>query len=178
MLGIVFTSLVEMLEEQVSFEFADEVLQEANLTSHGAFTSVGYYPFEEIDKILTVLTHKTGKPLEQLLFEFGVYLFGCLARAHEQVLSRAHTLFDMLEHLDDDIHVQVKKLYPDADLPKFTVIERTDAYMRLGYYSTRELYALAEGLMHAAAVHFEQAINVVVEKKEKPYHFEFHISLK
>ena len=46
MLGIVFTSLVDMLEENISPEFADEVLVEANLENDGAFTAVGYYHFQ------------------------------------------------------------------------------------------------------------------------------------
>lgn len=50
MLGIVFTSLIDMLEDKVSPEFADEVIVEANLTNDGAYTAVGYYPFEEMQK--------------------------------------------------------------------------------------------------------------------------------
>ena len=51
MLGIVFTTLVDMLEEKISPEFADEVLVEADLENEGAFTAVGYYPFSEMEKI-------------------------------------------------------------------------------------------------------------------------------
>ena len=35
MLGIIFTNLVEMIETRVSYEMADEILQEANLSSDG-----------------------------------------------------------------------------------------------------------------------------------------------
>lgn len=59
---------------------------------------------------------------------------------HGEVLANANGMLDMLEHLDGDIHVQVKKLYPDADLPRFTVLSRTDNAMRLQYYSERELF--------------------------------------
>ena len=64
MLGIVFTSLIDMLEEKVSPEFADEVIVEAELTNDGAYTAVGYYPFEEMQKILTILT---AKPVSRLM---------------------------------------------------------------------------------------------------------------
>ena len=79
MLGVVFTTLIEMLEENVSPEFADEVITEAKLDNDGAYTSVGYYPFSEMQKILGVLVAKTGKPPEELLHGFGYYLFGRLA---------------------------------------------------------------------------------------------------
>ena len=79
MLGIVFTSLIDMLEDKVSPEFADEVIVEANLTNDGAYTAVGYYPFEEMQKIVGILVQKTGKSANDLLRDFGYYLFGKLS---------------------------------------------------------------------------------------------------
>ena len=61
MLGIVFTSLIDMLEEKVSPEFADDVIMEAGLENDGAYTAVGYYPFEQMQRLLGVLVEKTGK---------------------------------------------------------------------------------------------------------------------
>ncbi|MGB1354139.1 MAG: heme NO-binding domain-containing protein, partial [Glaciecola sp.] len=48
MLGIIFTNLVEMIETTISYEMADEILEEANLSSDGIFTSVGHYPLEDV----------------------------------------------------------------------------------------------------------------------------------
>lgn len=177
MLGIVFTSLVDMLEEKVSPEFADEVLMEAELENDGAFTAVGYYPFSELEKIVAVLVKKTGKPLDELLHDFGYYLFGKLAEAHGQVLSGKDSLLDVMEYLDGDIHVQVKKLYPDADLPKFKVLSRTDTAMRLRYFSKHELYALAEGLMDAAAEHYGTPIERETIKASDPHTYDFSLKV-
>ena len=63
MLGIVFTSLIEMLEEKVSPEFADEVITEAGLESQGAYTAVGRYPYDELVKILTVSMRSINPPI-------------------------------------------------------------------------------------------------------------------
>ena len=178
MLGIVFTTLVEMLEEKVSPEFADEVLVEANLDNDGAFTAVGYYPFSEMLKLVGVLVEKTGRPVEELLHDFGYYLFGRLAQAHGQVMAGRSGLLDALSVLDNDIHVQVRKLYPDADLPTFKVISQTDNSMRLRYYSTRELAPLAEGLMDAAADHFNEKISRQTIKLDEPHTYEFSITVE
>ena len=83
----------------------------------------------------------------------------------------------MLEHLDGDIHVQVRKLYPDADLPRFTVISRTDNSMRLRYFSERELYPLAEGLMDAAAAHFDCTLERETHQMSFPHTYEFSIQV-
>ena len=177
MLGIVFTSLIDMLEEKVSPEFADDVIMEAELENDGAYTAVGYYPFEQMQRLLGVLVEKTGKSENELLYDFGFYLFGKLAKAHGDVLANTDDMLDMLAHLDDDIHVQVKKLYPDADLPRFKVLSRTDNAMRLQYYSERELYAMAEGLMDAAAEHYQCKLERETHQLDTPHTYEFSISL-
>ncbi|WP_137168318.1 heme NO-binding domain-containing protein [Salinimonas lutimaris] len=177
MLGIVFTSLIDMLEEKVSPEFADEVIVAAELQNDGAFTSVGYYPFSEMQKLVGVLVEKTGKPAEELLHDFGYYLFGQLAQAHGQVMAGRKNLLDALEVLDDDIHVQVLKLYPDADLPKFEVLSRTENAMRLRYISKRDLYPLAEGLMDAAADHFGDSLARERFSTGDPHTYEYSLTV-
>ncbi len=177
MLGIVFTSLIDMLEEKVSPEFADDVIMEAKLENDGAYTAVGYYPFEEMQRLLEVLVSKTNKSTNELLYDFGYYLFGKLGGVHGEVLAGTDGMLDMLEHLDGDIHVQVKKLYPDADLPRFTVMSRTDNAMRLQYYSERELYALAEGLMDAAAEYYGCTLERETRQLDTPHTYEFSITL-
>ncbi|KXJ58594.1 MAG: 2,4-dihydroxyhept-2-ene-1,7-dioic acid aldolase [Alteromonas sp. Nap_26] len=177
MLGIVFTSLIDMLEETVSPEFADDVIVEAQLANDGAYTAVGYYPFEEMQRMLNVLVNKTGKSANSLLYDFGYYLFGKLGAVHAEVLANADDILDMLAHLDGDIHVQVKKFYPDADLPRFTVLSRTECSMRLQYHSERELYALAEGLMDAAAAYFGCKLERETRKLDTPHTYEFSIVL-
>lgn len=178
MLGIVFTSLIDMLEEKVSPEFADDVIVEAQLENDGAYTAIGYYPFEDMQRLLTVLVDKTGKSANEVLYDFGIFLFGKLGSVHGDVLANTSGILDMLAHLDDDIHVQVKKLYPDADLPRFSVLSRTDTTMKLQYYSERELFALAEGLMDAAADFYDAKIQRETVKTDIPYTYEFNITVQ
>lgn len=177
MLGIVFTTLVEMLEEKISPEFADEVLVDAQLENDGAFTAVGYYPFEDMQKLLGVLCEKTGKEANELLHMFGEYLFGVLAAAHSQVMDRKNSLFATLLSLDDDIHVQVLRLYPDSDLPSFQVVDHSENFLRIKYVSKRNLYALAEGLIDGAAAHFNEKIERETRECEQPNTYEFTIKL-
>lgn len=177
MLGIVFTSLVEMLEEQISPEFADEVLVAAELDSNGAYTAVGYYPYSEMERLLQVLSDKTGASHNDLLHRFGSYLFGRLATNHPQIMRQKTSVLDTLEALDDDIHIQVRQLYPDADLPAFTVLARTSNTMQLRYYSVRGLFALAEGLMDGAARYFGNHLERTTIPTADPATYEFHLTV-
>lgn len=105
MLGIVFTNLVEMVETTFSYELADEILTEADLSTGGAYTSVGLYPFDDIVKIVTALAEKTEIPADTLIYEFGKYLFVKLIEGHQDMMTGKEDLFDILKHLDSNIHV-------------------------------------------------------------------------
>ena len=163
MLGMIFTVLVEMVEETFSPELADEILAEANLEHGGAYTAVGYYPFEEAVTLVTLLSEKSGIPPEELLRAFGTYLFGAFTSSHARLLANKHSLVDLLKTLDSDIHREVYKLYPEAMLPKFRVLSSNDSELELEYASERRLEPLAIGLMEGAArffghdtIHIEQ----------------------
>ena len=102
MLGIIFTNLVEMIETTVSYEMADEILQEANLSSDGIFTSVGHYPLEDVVGIVTLLSQKTDIPPNDLIFAFGKYLFSKLMDGHKHIVSADASLFELLAQLDSN----------------------------------------------------------------------------
>ena len=51
------------------------------------------------------------------------------------------------------VHVEVRKLYPDAELPSFVTRWEGDAFV-LEYRSQRPFAALAEGLLRGAIVHW------------------------
>ena len=70
------------------------------------------------------------------------------------------TLFDFLSSIDAVIHVEVLKLYPDAELPSFRVEQRGDDTMTLTYRSNRHMAPLAVGLIEGAAVHYGRQVSI------------------
>lgn len=159
MLGMVFTELVEMVEDKFSPELADEVLAEANFDHGGAYTSVGYYDFEEIVTLVTLLSKKTDIAVPDLLEAFGYHLFGRFTVTHASLIGES-SLFEFLSKVDNHIHVEVIKLYPNAKLPKFNTVEHSDQRLVLRYESERQLHHLALGLMRGAADHFTTPVNI------------------
>ena len=62
---------------------------------------------------------------------------------------------------EDIIHAEVRKLYPDAELPSF-IVEYHDAdRLVLLYQSPRHFEDLAEGLMHGCVAHFKEPIRII-----------------
>lgn len=156
MLGMVFTELLDMVERQFSPELADRVLQRAELPHGGAYTAVGYYPHQEIVRLVGLLSEETGQPVDALVRGFGQHLLGRFEQAYPELFAGKRTLYDFLASIESHIHVEVHKLYPEARLPRFEVLERGPHHLRLAYRSPRRMEALAEGLILGAAERYKE----------------------
>ena len=179
MLGIIFTNLVEMIETEISAEMADEILDEAELSTDGAYTSVGHYPFEDVLAIVTLLSEKTDTPIPDLIFAFGQYLFPKLVAGHQHILPENVNLMDLLGQLDSNIHVEVLKLYPNATLPTFTILEQTTDNIVLEYGSPRQLDTLAAGLITGGSQYFDVDIDIAMTPlSDKPYRVKIDVKIR
>ncbi len=160
MLGMVFTELMEMVEERFSPEVADAILQKAAPEHGGAYTAVGYYSHGEIVALVVALSEVTGAPVADLVQAFGEHLMGRFTQLYPQMFTRHNELFDFLASIEPYIHVEVRKLYSNAQLPTFEVLGRGPSQMHLLYSSPRSMEPLALGLLHGAARHFGQPVQV------------------
>ncbi|MGB0990330.1 MAG: heme NO-binding domain-containing protein, partial [Halarcobacter sp.] len=68
MRGVIFTEMIEFVEEALGYEVADKMIEKAHLDNGGAFSQGGNYPFDQMVKMLTALSEITGKPPHELLF--------------------------------------------------------------------------------------------------------------
>ncbi len=156
MKGIVFTEFFEFVEETHSPTFLQETINEANLDSHGVYTATGTYPACEMGALVTTLAQRSGHEVSSLLKLFGQHLFGHFFRTSTHFFDGIDNAFDFLVTVEDKIHVDVKKLYPDAELPSFDIIEHTDKKFVMLYKSSRGLGDLCEGLIQGCLEHFGQ----------------------
>lgn len=160
MKGIVFTEFMEMVESIYGLETVDSLLENCNLPSGGAYTSVGTYDFNEMVSLISELSKKKDISHEDLLYSFGHHLFVGLVDAHPEVVSSYRTPIGLLHCIEDHIHIHVKKLYPDAELPQFKILSKTDNSLEMIYSSSRGLYALAHGLIVKTFEHFGKLAKV------------------
>jgi len=160
MKGIVFAEFLEMVETTFGLDTVDAIIENADLPSGGAYTAVGTYDFSEMLQLVTQLSTTTSIPVNDLLYSFGLYLFDSLAKAHPEIVSSYKNPLSLLYSIEDHIHVQVKKLYPDAELPSFKILERTDNSLTMIYSSSRGLYNLAHGLVKKTFEHFQKKVDV------------------
>ncbi|MEL6864985.1 MAG: heme NO-binding domain-containing protein [Bacteroidota bacterium] len=153
MKGIVFTEFLDMVEDHYGYAMVDQLIQDNNLPSEGIYTSVGTYQHQEMVQLLMSLSRFTQTPPPILLNAFGKHLFGVFSKGYHHFFDKVHTAFDFLESIEEYIHVEVLKLYPDAELPRFET-QRIKNQLEMIYRSDRRMADLAEGLIEASLEHF------------------------
>jgi hypothetical protein len=63
--------------------------------------------------------------------------------------------------------VEVLKLYPDAELPRFDIHRHSPDVLEMVYFSDRAMGDLAQGLIEAAIAHFAQPITLERENQDE-----------
>ena len=159
MKGVVFTEFVEFAEEGFGLGVADDMISRCALPSGGAYTAIGTYDHRELVQMVGQLSVLSGKPASELLRGFGMHLLGRFARSFPAFFTHA-SVFDFLHRVDDTIHVEVRKIYPDAELPAFTCEQPEPHRLVMIYQSHRDMADLAEGLIAGAIAHFHERVQL------------------
>lgn len=154
MKGIIFTEFTEMIESEFGLSLLDEIIETSKLPSKGIYTSVGTYSHHEIMILLTRFNELTKIPIPDALKKFGNYLFKSFANQYPDFLRNHSHVFAFLESVEDHIHVEVLKLYPDAQLPHFEFDQIDEKTLLMEYHSDKHLVWLAIGLIENALKHF------------------------
>lgn len=170
MKGIVFSELCEMVDHVFGPDMMDDVIDMCELESEGAYTAVGTYCHGEMIQLVTALSEKSGLPAQDLVFKYGEYLFTRFYEMKPQFFKDRPTSFDFLESVDGHIHVEVKKLYNDAELPEFSTQRPDDRTMIMTYRSKRPFADLAAGLIRGCVDHYKEDVTIdAVDNNEGEY---------
>lgn len=164
MKGVIFTEFLELVEEKFGLAMVDKIINQSNLESKGVYTSVGTYEFSEMLQLITNLSHNTDVSVDDLLLVYSEHLFVVLTKSHPDLVEHYKDPMDLLASIENHIHVEVKKIYPDAQLPTFTIESRTDNNMVMIYKSDKALYMLGKGLMLETFKLFNVPVNIEYQK--------------
>ncbi len=159
MKGILFTEFLEMVEADFGPETVEQII-DASLSTLGAYTSVGTYDHREMLDLVAALSAATGKPASALVKQFGKFLFGRLAPRFPMFFEGVASAFAFLFTVDGHIHVETRKLYPEAELPRFECRALAPEQMEMVYISSRPFADLAEGMIEGCAAHFRQKMTI------------------
>lgn len=156
MKGIVFTEFLEMVELGHGYEMVDKIIEDVNPPSGGSYTSIGTYPHSEIVSLIVSLSQETKIAVPQLLHAFGRYLFDTFVKNYPRFFEKPKNAFEFFDSIEEYIHVEVLKLYPDAQLPTFETKLKTDKELHLVYESERKMAMFALGLLEKGLEHYKE----------------------
>ncbi len=164
MKGIVFREFIDMVESQFSVDTADAIIGASALSTHGAYTTVGTYPHQEMVDLVSNLSAHTGISVPDLLQHFGRHLFSRFVEIHPNLTNAFSDVFSLLSALENTIHVDVNKLYRDAETPSFTYEQNGQQQMVFIYRSRRSMADFAQGLIEGCIAHFKE--NITIQRDE------------
>ncbi|MEN9657836.1 MAG: hypothetical protein RL571_1301 [Pseudomonadota bacterium] len=164
MKGIVFNEFMDFVESVQGIVAVDEMISAANPPSGGAYTAAGYYDFHEMAAgyydfhemfaLVQALSVRCGTPAPDLVRAFGQHLFGRLIAQRSELLRSMPDVYTFLESIEGQIHVEVRRIYPDADLPVLETERGSDGSLLLRYRSRRHLADLALGMIEGCIAHY------------------------
>lgn len=166
MKGMIFTEFLEMVESKFGEDMADDIIEDKPLESGGAYTAVGTYDYSELVQLIVNLSERTEVPIPDLIKAFGSYAFSRFTVAYAYFFTDVANLFDFMQNLHGYIHVEVHKLYPEAELPYIDCQFLAPNQLQVDYQSERPFADFAEGLMTGAIEYFAEPITL--KRKEGP----------
>jgi hypothetical protein len=164
MKAIVFTEFLELVEEKFGLEMVDHIISNSVLESEGIYTSVGTYSFSEMLQLLQHLSKKTDISIDNLLLVYAEHFFGVIEDSYPGLLETYKDPIEMISSIENHIHVEVRKIYPDAELPTFEVVEKTKDSLVMIYTSSRAMHHFGLGLMNKTFEHFDSTATIELEK--------------
>lgn len=164
MKGIVFTEFLDLVEEKFGLEMVDKIINQSNLESNGIYTSIGTYSFSEMLQLLNHLSDNTNISIDNLLLVYAEHFFSVIERSYPGLLATYKDPIEMLSSIENHIHIEVRKIYPDAELPVFIVEEKTENSLIMIYKSNRAMHHFGLGLMNKTFEHFNATASIALEK--------------
>jgi hypothetical protein len=155
--GVVFNLLEQIVVRDHGEDTWDALLESSGLD--GVYTSLGSYPDEDLEKLVTAAADAFAIPPDDFVVWFGRNALPLFAAHYPKLFEPHDSTRSLVLTLNEIIHPEVRKLYPGADVPEFD-FEVRGGQLVMGYRSPRKLCSFAEGLLLGAADHFHERLTI------------------
>lgn len=120
----------------------------------------GVYPDADATAMLGDLAAAAGRPLPELVTDFGEFLAPHLVKVAGAFVDPDWKTLDVVEHTEALIHRMVRSTNPGAAPPVLEVFRSAPDEIQVVYSSRRRLCALATGIIRGLATHFQERIAI------------------
>lgn len=166
MRGIVFCEFLDWVEDQYGLTMVDRIILRSDLATGGAYTSIGEYDHDELRQLVAQLSAATQTTEPELLQVLGKRLFARSSEFFPRYFGSAHSSLDVLSNVDELIRVEIRKLYPDADVLKLEWGHEASEQWSFAYRSSLACADLVEGMLAASVEQFCDQIELEREELE------------
>ena len=148
MKGIIFNLLEQFINDRFGEDTYEEIVAACSPLSGDpyAMVSPGSYPDSDFMTLLGQAARTTGMDQASLLQAMGRHSLPLLAQRYPHFFSAYDHPRDFLKTTSLIHQVEVKKLYRDAEVPRFTIEDQADG-MTVTYHSSRRLCHFVAGLL-------------------------------
>lgn len=152
-----------MVEKEFGYAMVDQLIESTDLESNGIYTNVGTYDYREMHKLVHSLHQKTEISIPELMQAFGRHMHKIFTSGYGLFYTSCRDAFEFLESIENHIHVEVRKLYPDAELPSFQTRRIDNHTLEMIYSSKRQMGEFAKGLIKNAIEYYDQDASIEQE---------------
>ena len=110
------------------------------------------------------MSANTSISIDDLLLVYGEHFFLAIGNSYPGLLDTFTDPIELLSSIEDHIHIEVRKIYPDAELPTFIVEQKTENSLIMIYKSSRAMHHFGLGLMNKTFAYFNQKASIVLDK--------------
>ena len=161
---MLFTELLDFIDRHCDVTTAEQIIDGAGLESMGAYTAVGNYSHEEMISLVVSASRVLQLPAQALMRQFGQELFPRLYESHPQFFEEGvNDAPRFLARIQQHIHEEVTKLYPDSNPPK-VLVSKEPGLLKVKYESHRPFALVALGLVEGCFEYFGKPVTVEFDK--------------
>ena len=159
MKGIIFNEFESFVTEKFGEGIYEKIFSASHLITSEPFVGPGTYPDEDLLALVSAAVEILNISLPNALREFGRYCLPKLAGKYPDFIKDHKDPKSFLLTVDSVIHVEVKKLYADAKLPRFVYKDTSPHSLEIEYTSDRKFCHFMEGLIDGVSTHFKRPIS-------------------
>lgn len=147
MKGAIFLIFEQFVTENFGAELYEEVLDSTDLEAGGIYVGPETYAADDLIQLVGAVVEKVDISLDEALRGMGRFAFAHLANSVPMFMEGFDHPRPWLLTLESVIHTEIRKLDPEANPARFTVIENGSDRLMMTYESDLGLFGLVHGLL-------------------------------
>ncbi len=157
--GVIFSRLKQYVDGKLGRAAWTELLHESGIGDK-IYLAVEAYPDEELVRLMMTASRTKQIPLPKLLEDFGRELVPMYLGMYGHLIKPEWRTLDVIDHTEETIHKVVRIRNPGAMPPVLTTTRPSKNEVLLEYSSARRLCAVARGIIHGVAAHFDELVTI------------------